>query len=206
MRGILIATVLCLVATALGSCRELDEPEGDFWDTDRHDAGESDADADTDADTDTDGDVDSDSNADTDSDADTDTGSCLPQPDCESPIEVPDEPLVWEYASDWACFEDDSFDSYLPGCSQSDGTTAWFEVGVPAGFTLEVEKISGATVGVNLIDECYTTQCIEGHTNHIVWSNPPDSPVTVFLVALESDFTISSAEMLVEFARYETSD
>ena len=73
MRGILIAACFCLVAMALGSCRELGEYEGDFWDTDtRPDAGEPDGDTDTDTDTDVDADSDMDADSDGDSDADTD--------------------------------------------------------------------------------------------------------------------------------------
>ncbi|MBW2277597.1 MAG: hypothetical protein JRF63_08915, partial [Deltaproteobacteria bacterium] len=216
-RQILIV-VLIAVLTGLwaSGCAESAESEGDdsSADTDT----DTDTDADTDVDTDIDTDVDTDSDSDTDTDVDTDTdsdtdtdtdtdtdsdtGSANEGGTCDNPIVVPDDPALWEFSSNWMYFQEDTFDSYLTGCSESDGTTAWYEVNVPAGFTLEVEKVSGATVGINLLDACDATECIASDINRLSWPNLSTETVTWY-VAIETDFAISAAAMDINFDRYE---
>jgi hypothetical protein len=57
-----------------------------------------------------------------------------------------------------------------------------------------VEKTSGATVGINIVDSCDSTECIASDTNRVVWPNVSDEEVT-WLVAIETDFAISQAAM-----------
>jgi hypothetical protein len=210
---------LLLIALALtwGSCQRyadisLDNEDDGGNDSDSDSDSDSDTDGDSDTDNDSDADSDSDSDSDTDtdidsdSDSDTDTDTCLEYDmnQCELPIPVPDDPLEWEYLNNWACFQEDTFDSYQLGCSESDGSTAWFAVMVPAGFTLEVDKTSGATVGINLVADCEMVGCLAADTNFISWDNPPESVVTDFHVAVETDFEIASADMVLVFSRAET--
>lgn len=212
-RAIAVASLVLVVL--LPSCYRrdqvvLDHPDGggedSGTDTDTNTDVDSDVDGDSDADTDTDSDSDTDADADTDSGSDSDTESetCQPSPDCESAIEVPDDPLIWEYESNWECYQEDSFDSYMPGCSESDGPTAWFAITVPAGHTLEVEKTSGATVGINVLATCDSTSCLASAVNLVSYDNPSDSADAHLVVAIETDFWISAAEMLILFDRFET--
>ncbi len=157
-----------------------------------------DADADADADTDTDTDTDADSDADADGDTDTDSLG----DECAAPIVVPDEPATWTYSSNWYQHQVDSFDSELTGCSESAGSTAWFEVGVPALHTLKISKTSGATVGINLVESCDAESCEASGQNTLVLVNTAGEDV-IRLVPIETDFPISQAAMDITFERYE---
>ncbi|MDD5309965.1 MAG: hypothetical protein PHU25_21825, partial [Deltaproteobacteria bacterium] len=196
MRPSLVFWMACLAAPA---CVESMADGG--WD-----AGGTGADADSDADTDADADTDSDADGDADTDTGTgsDTGTDTSGHECAAPIVVPpaDQAPSWSYSTSWKSFQEDTFDSTMPGCSGSSGTTMWFEVLVPAGDTLEVTNTSGVPVGLNLVDACDASSCIASAQDRLVWPNIDSASATV-LVAAENDLPNSTADADITFKRFE---
>jgi hypothetical protein len=176
-------------------------------DSDTDTESDTDSDSDTDIDSDSDTDIDSGSDSDSDTDSDTDPG---PGPDggaaCEEPIAVPDEPLEWDFSSDWSFFDANSFDGSMSGCEDNLGNTAWFEVGVPAAYSVSFQVSSGAVCWVNFLESCDATSCLTSDlassTNSPHWQNLTGEDRTVY-VAVESNIELGSGVIDWTFTRYE---
>ncbi|MFO8073159.1 MAG: hypothetical protein R6V85_14905 [Polyangia bacterium] len=202
-KSFVCAGLICL-GSAFGCADSASTEDDDDTDTGTgsDSGGDTDVDGDSDSDSDSDTDTDSDGDTDSDSDSDGDTDSATEGYDCENPIVIPNEPALFEMDDNWSHFQTDTFDSTLPNCSDSGGTTAWFELSVPAGHTLDVEKTNGATVGINVVEGCDAEQCLASDVNRLVWPNIGDQDA-LWMVAVETDFAISQAAMEISFDRYE---
>jgi len=176
MRSTLGWTLLCGLALALSACGDDDDGSGDGG-----------IDSGTDAGTDSDSDTDSDSVPFTELDGGT---------ECDDPVLIPDEPLVWSCNTGWSWYPDDTFDTAdggVTGCEENEGNTVWFRITVPASHELVFHLNAPPVVWMNVVESCDATECLASDlasmTISPVWENGSGEDRTVY-VAVESNVPI----------------